>query len=71
MDDSTTLKNIENRLSALIALTALSAFGTSEERKEAKPEVILSQAGLANSDIAKILGKNLPAIQKALQRAKK
>lgn len=71
MDDSTTLKNIENRLSALISLTALSTFGTADERREAKLEVILAQSGLANADIAKILGKNLAAVQKSLQRAKK
>ncbi len=71
MDDSTTLKNIENRLSALIALISLSTFGTQAERDEAKPELILSRAGLPNAEIARLLGKNLPAVHKMLQRAKK
>ena len=71
MDDSQTLKNIEKRLSALIALTALSSFGTAEERSKIKPEIVLSNAGLENAEIAKILGKNLAAVQKTIQRAKK
>lgn len=71
MDDSTTLKNIENRLSGLIALMALSTFGDPKERQEAKPELILSRAGLSNAEIAKLLGRNLSAVQKVLQRANK
>ena len=71
MDDSQTLKSIEKKLSALIALTALSTFGTAEEGSKIKPEVVLSNAGLENSEIAKILGKNLTAVQKTIQRAKK
>lgn len=71
MDDSQTLKNIEKKLSALIALTAFSTFGTTEERSKIKPEIILSNAGLESSEIARILGKNLAAVQKTIQRAKK
>lgn len=71
MDDSQTLKNIEKKLSALIALTVFSAFSTSEERLKIKPEIVLSNAGLENSEIAKILDKNLAAVQKTIQRAKK
>ena len=71
MDDSQTLKNIEKKLSALVALTAISMFETTEEKSKIKPEVVLSNAGLENSEIAKILGKKLVAIQKTIQRAKK
>lgn len=71
MDDSQTLKNIENKLSALVALTAISMFETTEEKSKIKPEVVLSNAGLENSEIAKILGKKLTAVQKTIQRAKK
>lgn len=71
MDDSQTLKNIEKKLSGLIALTAISTFGTVEEKSKIKAEIILSNAGLENSEIAKILGKNLAAVQKTIQRAKK
>ena len=70
MDDDKLLKSIDTKLSALIALTALSMMG-SEERSRTKPEVVLSGAGLENSEIAKVLGKNLATIQKSLQRAKK
>ena len=71
MNESETLKNIEKKLSVLVALTALSTFGTAEEGSKIRPEIILSNAGLENSEIAKILGKNLAAVQKTIQRAKK
>ena len=71
MDDSQTLKNIEKKLSALVALTAISMFESTEEKSKMKPEVVLSNAGLDNSEIAKILGKKLTAVQKTIQRAKK
>ena len=71
MDDSRTLKNIEKKLSALVALTAISMFESTEEKSKMKPEVVLSNAGLDNSEIAKILGKKLTAVQKTIQRAKK
>ena len=71
MDDSQTLKNIEKKLSALVALTAISMFETTEEKSKIKPEVVLSNAGLENSEIAKILGKKLTAVQKTIQRSKK
>jgi len=71
MDDSKTLKNIEKKLSVLIALTTLSIFKSSDKKLEIKPEIVLSNAGLDNVEIAKILGKSLPAVQKTIQRAKK
>jgi DNA-directed RNA polymerase specialized sigma24 family protein len=70
MDDSKVLKSIDAKLSALIALTALSFLG-SEERSRVKTEVVLSEAGLESSEIARVLGKNLSAVQKSLQRARK
>jgi DNA-directed RNA polymerase specialized sigma24 family protein len=71
MDDSKTLKNIENRLSAILAILAVAAFGNSEEKRSVKPEIALHNAGLENSEIARILGKQLSAVQKTIQRAKK
>jgi hypothetical protein len=71
MDDSATLKSIDKKLAALIAITAFSIFGDSDEKSRTKPEILLSNAGLENTEIAKILGKSLPAVQKSLQRAKK
>ena len=67
MDDSKTLKGIESKLSALLALTALSLSG---EGKEAKLDVLLKEAGLEVSEIAKILGKKEGAVRKMITRAK-
>ncbi len=67
MDDSKTLKNIDTKLSALLALTALSLTG---EGGEAKLEVALKNAGLEVAEIAKALGKNEGAVRKVIQRAK-
>ena len=70
IDDSKTLKNIENKLSALIALTAISVFESSSDKKNIKPEIVLHNAGLEKKDIANILGKNLGAVIKTIQRTK-
>jgi hypothetical protein len=68
MDDSKILKSIDKKLSALIAINSILAFGKGEETK---PEVVLSNAGMETAEIAKVLGKALPAVQKTLQRAKR
>ncbi|PIR68122.1 hypothetical protein COU49_03020 [Candidatus Nomurabacteria bacterium CG10_big_fil_rev_8_21_14_0_10_35_16] len=68
MNDSQTLKNIESKLSALLALTALSF---SENRADVKIEALLKKTGLEVSEIALILGKNEGAVRKAIERAKK
>ena len=67
MDDSKTLKGIENKLSALLALVALSLSGRA---KEAKLDVVLKEAGLEVSEIAKVLGKKEQAVRKMIMRAK-
>ena len=67
MDDSKTLKGIESKLSALLALTALSLSG---KGKETKLEVLLKEAGLEVSEIAKVLGKKDQAVRKMIARAK-
>jgi hypothetical protein len=71
MDDSKRLASIDQKLSALIALTAASLFEKSGENTEVRLEVLLSSAGLDTGEIAKVLGKSLAAVQKTLQRAKK
>ena len=71
IDDSKTLKNIEDKLSALLALISYLSFDNKDGKEEKKAEVILSEAGLENTEIAKILGKQLGAVQKTIQRAKK
>lgn len=67
MDDSKTLKGIENKLSALLALTALSISG---KGKDVKLEVLLKGAGLEVVEIARILDKNEQAVRKMITRAK-
>ena len=56
-----------NKLSALLALTALSFSG---KGKDAKLEVLLKEAGLEVAEIAKVLGKNEQAVRKMIMRAK-
>lgn len=79
MDESTrilksmekSLHGIEKRLSALLALTALSGLGTSNEKAKAKTEIILYKTGLDSTEIARVLGKKADAVKKTIQRAKK
>ena len=68
MDDSKTLRNIEDKLSALIGLIV--NYSDIEKGKE-KAEVILFNAGLPTAEISKLTKKKLPAIQKSIQRSKK
>lgn len=67
MEDSKTLKSIENKLTALLALTALSMSG---KGKDVKLEVLLKGAGLEVTEIAKVLNKNEQAVRKMIMRAK-
>lgn len=67
MDDSKTLKNIEHKLSALLALTALAVTG---KGTDVKIEVLLKGAGLEVAEIAKVLGKKEQAVRKMIMRNK-
>lgn len=67
MEDSKTLKGIENKLSALLALTALLLTG---KGASTKLEVLLKSAGLEVSEIAKVLGKKEQAVRKMIVRSK-
>ena len=67
MDASMTLKGIENKLSALLALTVL---GLSGKQGDVKLEVLLKSAGLEVAEIARILGKNEHAVRKMIVRNK-
>lgn len=70
MDNFKILNRIDKKITALIALSALSIFASAKEKAKIKPEVVLSAAGIENAAIAKILGKTLSAVQKTLQRAR-
>lgn len=67
MDDSKTLKSIENKLTALLALTAFSLPG---KEKDVKLEVLLKGVGLEVAEIAKVLGKKEGAVRKMIERTK-
>jgi DNA-directed RNA polymerase specialized sigma24 family protein len=53
------------------ALLLLEVYRLSKSDDSAKPEILLSRAGLSAREIAELLGKNLAAVAKALQRAGK
>ena len=67
MSDSETLKHIDNKLSALLALMVLSVSG---KGRDVKLEVLLKGVGLEVAEIAKVLGKNEQAVRKMIMRAK-
>ncbi|OGH91246.1 MAG: hypothetical protein A2534_05120 [Candidatus Magasanikbacteria bacterium RIFOXYD2_FULL_39_9] len=71
MEDLKILKNIDKKLSALLALSIASWFGSADEKLKTKPETILSTVGIETSEIALILGKKLDAVRKSIQRSKK
>jgi DNA-directed RNA polymerase specialized sigma24 family protein len=52
-----------------LVLLQLQALGRPDEA--AKPEIVLSRAGLAAREIAGLLGKNPGAVAKTIQRAGK
>ena len=73
INDSETLKNIERLLSAILMLLV-------EERERALKrtdsenrniEVLLAEAGFNGPEVARIINKNLAAVQKAIQRSRK
>ena len=68
--DNPVLISIDKKLSALLALMALSTLATDAERVATKPEVMLYKSGLSAEEIAKVLGKKEGAVRKAIQRAK-
>lgn len=74
MDELEVLKNIDKKLSAILALIIQERGGQSgkgDKKTAFKAEVVLAGAGLSASDIAKLLNKKVPAVQKAIQRARK
>ncbi len=53
------------------ALLALQLRSVGDGDGEEKPELVLSSVGLQAKEIAEVLGKNVGAVTKALQRAGK
>jgi hypothetical protein len=54
----------------LRALLAVQIQGLQQKEEREKIEVALSRAGLQHPEIAKILGKTVAAVQKAVSRSK-
>lgn len=73
MNEGEILKNIDKKLSAVIAL--LSDYrerdGKKMDKDAVKTEVLLKVAGLLTPEIAKLLNKKVGAVHKTIQRAKK
>jgi DNA-directed RNA polymerase specialized sigma24 family protein len=61
---------MEEVVKYLKALVALQAQAMSPEESVAKPEILLSRAGLKAGEIAELLGKKTTAVAKTLSRAK-
>jgi DNA-directed RNA polymerase specialized sigma24 family protein len=67
MDDT----NASELLKYSKALLLLQLQALNKDDEPAKPEILLSRAGLNAREIASLLGKNSAAVAKALQRAGK
>lgn len=66
MDD----KVLQELLAATRAMVLMQIQLLAEPSKREKPEVVLSRAGFAPRQIAKMLNKNQHAVAKAVQRGK-
>jgi DNA-directed RNA polymerase specialized sigma24 family protein len=64
--EASKMEDLIKYLRAQVALQAESLLPKEDRRK---PEVVLAKCGLANGDIAEILGKTATAVQKAVSRA--
>ena len=69
MNDSKTLEAIEQKLTALLILTAY--YNVPAAERSDKLEVTLDNAGINRQEIALIVGKNKTAVDKIIQRSKK
>lgn len=58
-------------LAILVAEREERLNGSDEKNKPAKSEVLLANAGLTPNEIAQLMGKNLAAVQKTIQRGRK
>lgn len=74
MNDSETLKNIERLMLAILMLLVENrriTLGKIDIENRKNIEILLSKAGFKSPEIAKIIDKNLAAVQKTLQRSRK
>ena len=73
MNEGEILKNIDNKLSAIIALIVdyRERDGKQVDKSVAKTEVLLKDAGLSAVEIARLTNKKVGAVHKMIQRSKK
>ena len=74
MNEIELLRNIDKKLSAIIVLMIQDRYKKSEEADKKLPqkvEMLLAELGFTASEIAMLLNKKIPAVQKAIQRARK
>ena len=64
-------KNTNELVKYIKALLLLEVYQLSKSDDSAKPEILLVRAGLSVKEIAELLGKNLAAVAKTIQRAGK
>ncbi len=68
MSDHDILNNLDKKLTAILAiLINLSKDGDKRDREE----LLLANLGFTARDISLVVNKNLTAVQKSIQRAKK
>jgi DNA-directed RNA polymerase specialized sigma24 family protein len=58
-------------LAVLVAEREERLNAADEKNKPAKTEVLLANAGLTPGEIAQVMGKNVAAVQRAIQRGRK
>jgi len=74
MDELELLQNIDKKLSIILALMIQERYKKSNEVDKKSPqkvEILLAEFGFRAPEIARLLNKKIPAVQKALQRARK
>lgn len=74
MDNTETLKTIEKSLTAILMLLVEkreSELGKLDKDDSRNIEILLAEIGFNGPEVAKIVNKSLPAVQKAIQRGRK
>lgn len=74
MDDKETLNRIEKSLTAILMLQVEkrdTELGRQNKDTAKNIEVLLAEIGFNGPEVAKIVNKSLPAVQKAIQRGRK
>ncbi len=74
MDELELLKNIDKKLSAILLFIIQDKYKKSDKVDKKLPqkvEMLLAGIGFKAPEIARLLNKKVPAVQKAIQRAHK